>query len=129
MLVVTSFPFREVKMHLVLGILLTLICGLSQAATPSVYSETKIDNKVYKIWAFNSYVPKCPKFYHLSVTTQGKTYLLNRKIQSCAGILTLKAEGNVITITVPSQDLSHKTFTYTYVFDRKSQLWTDRSKL
>lgn len=103
----------------------TLLSALIPERSPYIHSVSKSNGYTYTLWGFNSFNPRCPKFYLLAVEYRGKTTLLGRRLLSCSNVLTLQPGLTSVSVSVPSDDLSYKTLLHTYVYDNAGHKWTD----
>lgn len=111
--------------------LLIALCFLApgiqaEPMSPLVFANLRTPKATYTLWAFNSFKPACPKFYLVSVVYLGVPRLETRKLLSCSGVITMAEVSNQLVITVPADDLTLTTFTYSYVYNLKTRRWVDK---
>lgn len=93
--------------------------------SPYVHSTLKAKDVKAVLWAFRTDRPNCPAYYMLQIEESHSSRLLARHIQSCSGIVNMAYDGSVLTLAVPSEDASSKTFFYVYCLRIKDYTWLD----
>lgn len=101
------------------------LCASAQVSLIAGYSEIQDGATTYRVVRYNNPDADCPYYLMLQVMKHGEVEFLPRRMQSCTGLSTLTLVGKRLSITVPSDDNSGRTFFYTYVYGGK---WLDKGR-
>lgn len=95
---------------------------------PRVHSTLTAHKTIYTLWEFQTPNLRCPTYFRLSaVKGQTKTFS-PRHLISCSGIIDMSTSSSGITIKVPSDDDTRKTFFYVYSYSSTSKSWLDKGR-